>query len=176
MAFWKITERTNKILEDVCRRVLNLKGGPGIRVVNSPNGITIALEAAQTRTTANQVRQIMYAKTIAHTAINGLIRWKYTIEIGHWDMTTAPGTWVKDSGDDTIYAYNSAEDMNTFTGDGTIGTGNAAASSTGVVNAGSCNLLPIPDGAYVIVIPRGTDSAGQVYYTIVNFTNSAEIP
>lgn len=120
----------------------------------------------------------IHAKITAATAINGAIRWSYTIQIGHWDMSTSPstgGTWTVDSGETTYTAYNSTEDMNTFTsGSAAIGTGNTAAQTDGAINAGTCKLLGVPVSGYVVVTPRGVDNDGNYYYTIVNFANSAQ--
>lgn len=124
--------------------------------------------------TKTSSRSAFDSKITATTPINGGIRWKYTIQLGHWDMATPPGTWVVDSGATVIYAYNSAEDMNTFlSGDGTIGTGNTADQTSGIVNDGACVLLALPVGGYFTVVPRGT-SSGTAYFTIINAGNSAQ--
>jgi hypothetical protein len=122
------------------------------------------------------------AKITAKTAINGGIRWKYTIELGRFDMTSSPSTggrWVADTGAGTCYAFNSAEDMNTFTsGTGAIGTGNTnVTQSDGTVDGSACKLVPLPVGGYVVVKPRGIDTGAtpsQRYFTIINFTSSAQ--
>jgi hypothetical protein len=118
----------------------------------------------------------------AVTAINGGIRWRYSIQLGHWDMTTSAstgGTWVDDSGGAAVTAFSAAEDMNTFTsGTGTIGTGNTDVAQTdGTVNGGSCKLVPLPVGGCVVVIQRGTDTTAMppvTYYTIIGMPNSAQ--
>lgn len=122
----------------------------------------------------------VHAVITAAAAINGGIRWKYTITLGQWNMKSSPasgGTWVP--GKTGLFAFNSAEDMNTFTtGTGVIGTGNYdVAQSNGQISGGLCYLLPLPVGGYVIVIPRGRDSTvhpSVTYYTIINAQNSAQ--
>ncbi len=124
--------------------------------------------------------QIWHAKITAKAAINGAIRWKYTIELGQWDMSDSPstgGTWTPFDNAATLYAFNSAEDMNTFgSGSGAIGTGNTVVTrSDGTVNGGSCKLVPLPVDGYCLVTLRGYDPATeQLYYTIINFANSAQ--
>lgn len=117
---------------------------------------------------------VLTARIWAATAINGLVRWKYTIRLGYMDMSTSPstgGTWVTTSGD--LYAFNSAEDLNYFgAGYGTIGTGIEVDQATGEITG--CQLKPLPVNGFVEVKQRGIDSAtGTVYYTIINFANSA---
>jgi hypothetical protein len=119
------------------------------------------------------------ARIVAVTAINGAIRWKYTIELGYWDMTTAEstgGTWIKTSGDTVLYAFNSAEDKNTFTsGTGVIGTGDTeVAQSDGTLGDSECALLALPVGGYCQVKFRGKGANDAPYFTIINFANSAE--
>ncbi len=134
---------------------------------------------SQDRGTAYNRPQFRIAKVTAKTAINGAIRFKYTLRIGHWDMTISTatgGTWVDDSSATDSYGWSTAEDMNTFTsGTGAIGTGNTnVTQSDGTINGGSCKLLPIPIGSYVVVVLRGIDSSGKVHWNIVNFANSAQ--
>lgn len=111
------------------------------------------------------------------TPINGAIRFAYTIEIGHWIAGSNPmtgGVFVSDRGPYT--AFNSAEDSNTFSsGTGTIGTGNTdVAQATGQIGAQACDMLPLPVGGYIAVKDRYTDTDGNLYYTITNFSNSAQ--
>jgi hypothetical protein len=123
--------------------------------------------------------EILYAKiTASATAINGGIRYRYTIQIGHWNMSSSPtsgGVWVNDSGSTTYTAFSSAEDMNTFSsGTGTIGTGNSSvAQSDGTIGTTSCKLKPLPSGGYVLVKLRGYNG-DTPYFTILNAMNSAQ--
>ena len=87
------------------------------------------------------------------------------------------GTWTTLS-TETLYAFNGAEDMNTFaTTSGTIGTGNTNVTrSDGTVNGGSCKMKPLPVGDFVQVRMRGIDSTvspPQAYLTILGMPNSA---
>lgn len=112
------------------------------------------------------------------TAINGGIRWRYPIELGYRDMTVDEangGTWHPIV-TGTIYAWNEAEDMNTFTsGTGTIGTGNTSvAQADGTISSTSCKLKPLPNGAFVTVRLRGNGAHGQPHFTIINAMNSAQ--
>jgi hypothetical protein len=175
-----MTEAGAKKLERMLRR--KFKGSGGIECFESPDGATVnvVLRAVQRRG-GNETQQIFGAKITAVSAINGGIRWKYTIELGYWDMATAEdtgGTWTKTSGDDVLYAYNSAEDMNTFTsGTGTIGTGDTEVTqSDGTLADSECALLALPVGAYCQVTFRGRGDGTQLYYTIINAMNSAQPP
>ncbi len=108
----------------------------------------------------------------------GLIEWAYPIEIGHWKNTAFDrGTWVKDwdtdINGDQLYAYNSLEDKNVFVGSGTSGGGLTVASTTGIINAGTCQLQPLPEGGYVVVKYRCTTD-GVPYFTIINASNSGQ--
>lgn len=119
----------------------------------------------------------LHAKILSSSAINGGIRYKYTIEIGLWDMTgSSTGVWVTISDTVTLYAFNSAEDMNTFgSGTGTIGTGNTSvAQSDGTIGSTTCKMKALPNNGYVVVMFRGADSSGQLYYTICNMANSSQ--
>jgi|ERR1035437_1295278 hypothetical protein len=123
--------------------------------------------------------------TGAPTALaGGLIRWTYPIQLGYWGATaiaTTGGTWVPNMFLSALVAFNAAEDMNTFgAGVGVIGTGNHVNQATGTIynnagtTAGSCVLLPLPNGAFVQVKPR--TPGGSKYWTIVGMPNSAGLP
>jgi hypothetical protein len=151
------------------------------RVVRATRYVeTLPQESLSTSSTKIAPRTpFVYAKITAATAINGGIRWKYTLRVGCWDMTSGTasgGTWVDLSGGTDSFAFNSAEDMNTFTsGTGAIGTGNTnVTQSDGTINGSSCKLVPLPVGGYVVMILRGADASGNLYYTIVNLTSSAQ--
>ncbi len=129
-------------------------------------------------------RETSDAKIVADpTAINGAIRWKYTIQLGAWNMSSgasAGGTWGG-SGSNTLIAFSSAESLNTFTGTGTIGTGNTnVKQSDGTIDSGNCALLPLPNGAFIVVRFRGYDTSTTPptpYWTITNAMNSSqEVP
>jgi len=118
------------------------------------------------------------ARITAAAAINGGIRFKYTIRLGHMDMATntaGGGAWVEDVAQD-FFAFNEAEDMNVFTsGTGAIGTGNTSvAQSDGTIGSTVCKLRPLPVGGFVSVRPRGVDGGGVMSWTIVGMANSAQ--
>lgn len=177
--FYFIDPLSKQVLDDAVTRILNVRAGPGIIVSNAPTGITISLARSQDVRSQPQSQIVYDAKITAKTAINGGIRYSYTVELGHWDMTSSPstgGAWVTDSGSTTYTAFNEAESMNTFgSGTGTIGTGNTSvAQSDGTISGGACKLLPLAVGDYVTVKTRGADSSGTMYYTIINKSNSSE--
>lgn len=169
-----------------------ISGTHTLPVIASTTSTTTAISTAATLVKCRQsecgawVFEVVAGKEIfsakisdTPTAINGGIRWTYPIKLGHWDMTSSPstgGTWVDDSGGTAHTAFNEAEDMNTFTsGTGAIGTGNTNVDqATGTINGGSCNLIPLNAGDYVSVKVRGADSSGNVYYSIINKSNSAQ--
>jgi hypothetical protein len=166
-----------------------IPGTHGLSVIPSPTDLTVPVGTGATLVRVSplpcgaygfeavQGGTVFHAIITAATPINGGIRYKYTVQIGHWDMTNSPttgGTWVADG--PSGYAFNSAEDMNTFaTGTGAIGTGNTnVTQSDGTINGSACKLVALPVGGYVCVKPRGVDSSGSAYFTIVNFANSAQ--
>lgn len=172
-----LTEKQHQRLREVLD--LSIEGDGSIEVNRQPGTHRYRILDKRPKSPARQTNaseEILDAKITSVTAINGLIRWKYTIELGRWDMTQAEatgGTWTAIT-TAIIYAFNSAEDKNTFTGTGTIGTGNTGVDqATGAV--GSCTLLPLPVGAYVVVKFRGVGAQGQSYYTILNAMNSSEV-
>jgi hypothetical protein len=175
-----MTEPDARRLETMLRR--QYRGGGGIEVNLSPDGGTVTITGRGRHRGDTNSSENIHAKITAVLAINGGIRWRYSIELGHWDMTqnaAAGGTWVKDSGDEVLYAFSSAEDKNTFTsGTGTIGTGNTnVTQADGTINGTACKLVPLPVGDYVVVVFRGYDTTltpAQAYYTITNKTSSAQ--
>ena len=177
--FYLVDELSKGVLVDAVGRIMGLRAGPGIIVQNSPSGITISLARTQDVRQTVQSQTVYDAKITAKSAINGGIRFSYTVQIGHWDMTSSPstgGTWTNDSGSTTYSTFNEAESMNTFTsGTGGIGTGNTnVTQSDGTINGGACKLLPLAVGDYVTVKTRGSDSSGNMYYTIINKSNSSQ--
>lgn len=167
--------------EEHRRIVRKVDGMRGDGVANSPNGVTVKHPASTPPPqTVNYVPGMCYdaRRSGAAVAITGAVRWKYPIVLGYYDGTTNPstgGTWVPTTTGITIYAFNSTEALNTSTGSSvTIGTGNNANGSTGAINEGSCELLSIPDGGDVVVKFRYLGSDGNLYFTIINFANSAE--
>ena len=158
-------------------------GGPGIDLQTTPDGLTTRVQLRRLRHRDHDAPDLFHAVITGHGAINGGIRWRYTVSIGHWDMTQSPstgGVFVSDI--EQLTAFNSAEDMNTFvnppTPTGPIGTGNTNVTwSNGQINGGACFLVPLPIGGYVIVMVRGLDTTQDnpvQYYTIIDFANSAQ--
>ncbi len=118
---------------------------------------------------------IRHARITAVTPINGAIQFLYQIQLGRFidPALGYAGTWVDDTISTNTFAFNSAEDLNTFVGTGTIGTGATDVdSSDGSI--GMCSLLPIPINGTVVVTYRATDEDGINYYTIVNAMNSSQ--
>ena len=81
MALVKANQRSLDQVADVVNRVLTLRGGPGIRVVNSSCGITISLD----RTNAPAVIQSnagaplggQYLYTVYSTVAQNVAGWDY---------------------------------------------------------------------------------------------------
>ena len=100
-----IDERANAILTDVIKRVRSISGGPGIRVSNTPNGITISAEAKpQTPGSAPSV------------AVGGVLTPLTTIGANSEGSETADtGTWTRGDHAVEVWAvsrvvYNEAGD------------------------------------------------------------------
>ncbi len=116
-----------------------------------------------------------YGKVISSTAINGAIQWRYTIQFGYRSAftTTSIGTFTADA-TTNVSAFNSCEDLNTFTGSGTAGIGVTVASTTGIINAGSCSLQKIPNNSLVWCRYVGLDTSNNPYFSIINFSNAGQ--
>lgn len=175
----------DKATAESLSRLLRLKlvGAGGIEVRPSPDGSTwtIALRQRNPERGGVEERQLRAAKILGGIAINGAVRYRYSIEFGHFDMSSNPsngGTWVTDDNNDSegYTAFSEVEDMNTSTGATlSIGTGNTNVNrTTGAVNGTSCLLKPLPQNGYCTVRERGVGPDGTMYYTIVGISNSAQ--
>lgn len=172
---WFINDAARAILEDVVRRVLGLKGGPGIRVTNTPQGITIsAIEAPPPSTIGVGGSGVFMAKVTSNSgwAFPGS---SYTLErvISYNGSQAGAGRWITD-GVSLAPAYNGFE----FGATGgatshTYGTGNLITNeTTGAVNNTSCVVKPIGVGA-VVPTMLTVDSANVATY-IFSAANSAQ--
>ncbi len=121
------------------------------------------------------IDSLRYGKVISVGAINGAIQWRYTIQFGYRTgiTSTSIGTYTSDS-TTNVSAFNSCEDLNTFTGSGTTGIGVTAASTTGIINAGTCVLKAIPVNSFVWCKYIGLDTSNNPYFSIVNFSNAGQ--
>src|ERR1017187_1184049 len=94
----RIKQKINSLVQEHNATGRMHRGGIGkhMRAHAGASGNTLdAIQPAR----INTPPQSITAKITAVTAINGLIRWMYTVRIGHWNMAVSPstgGAWVED--------------------------------------------------------------------------------
>jgi hypothetical protein len=113
------TEDDARILDDVATRVLNIRGGPGIHVTNSPTGITIS---AIQRPVVSIPQQATATETGFHVRIASseavTDQPNHYVYTGYRQIPYTPGLWQDDpdNTDAVTPIYNTCEANNSASG------------------------------------------------------------
>lgn len=172
---WFINDKAKAIIEDVVKRVLNLKGGPGIRVMNTPSGITIsALTPELNATPASQSGQVFKAK------ITAIVGWSFPFgtftlqRFTQMDLSKHDASRYLTDGHNLTPAFLGTEFGPTGSATQfTYGTGSLITNvTTGAVNSTSCLIIPPGVGA-VVDAQQTTDTTGSTCW-LFSLANSAQ--
>lgn len=156
-----ITPEKARILEDAVTRILNLRGGPGIRVTNSAAGITVSLQPGRDAIPLAATATSFLARI---TAVSGSFpTWSYTAQrVTGYDPTQTGAARALTDGHDITSVINGFElvaNSPTYT----HATGVSITNTDGTVNSGSCKIQSIGVGAVVPLYPLSNTSSTTTY-------------